>query len=201
MPDTPLPPTAHETATLARPRRRRRFPWGWLLLLVLAAAGATWWYWDDVPEPWRRQVAALVARRAGETAPSGGTAGGAGRGGRFGGPVPVTVATAARADIPITLDALGTVQPLASAARVTALGAPAKRIRRVSARVSSPARPILPRAFSQSPKVPVERKLDGAVTSSRTMQPTAPSTRDSRSSSLTPTLPICGKVKVTICPA
>ncbi len=113
MPDTPLPPTAHETATLARPRRRRRFPWGWLLL-VLAAAGATWWYWDDVPEPWRRQVAALVARRAGETAPGGGTAGGAGRGGRFGGPVPVTVATAARADIPITLDALGTVQPLAT---------------------------------------------------------------------------------------
>ena len=100
MPDTPLPPTTHETATLARPRRRRRWPWLALLVLLLAggAGGAAWWqgWWPFAP----KQEEAQPVR--------------GGRGGRFGGPVPVTVVAAARNDIPITLDALGTVQPLAT---------------------------------------------------------------------------------------
>ncbi len=100
MPDTPLPPTTHETATLARPRRRRRWPWLALLVLLLAggAGGAAYWlgWWPFAP----KQEEAQPVR--------------GGRGGRFGGPVPVTVVAAARTDIPITLDALGTVQPLAT---------------------------------------------------------------------------------------
>ena len=74
-------------------------------------------------------------------------------------------------------------------------------LRRVSARVSTPDRPILRCPFIQSSKVRSARKLECAVTSSRTMQPTAPSTFDSTSSGLAPTLPMCGKVKVTICAA
>ena len=100
MPDTPLPPTTREAATLTRPRRRRRWPWLVLLLLLLAAGGgAAWWqgWWPFAPKQ--------------EEAAPGGRGG---RGGRFGGPVPVTVVAAARTDIPITLDALGTVQPLAT---------------------------------------------------------------------------------------
>ncbi len=100
MPDTPLPPTTHETAVLARPRRRRRWPWLVLLLVLAAGAGgAAYWqgWWPFAP-------------KQEEAAPGGRS----GRGGRFGGPVPVTVAAAARTDIPITLDALGTVQPLAT---------------------------------------------------------------------------------------
>jgi multidrug efflux system membrane fusion protein len=99
MPDTPLPPIAHQTETLARPHRRRRFPWLLLLLALLAAGGgAAWWqgWW-----PWAAKPEETQAGRGG-------------RGGRFGGPVPVTVVAAARTDIPITLDALGTVQPLAT---------------------------------------------------------------------------------------
>ena len=77
-------------------RRRRRWPWLVLLLALLAGGGAAWWYW-----------------RAGSVeAPAAGRGGG--RGGRSAGPVPVTVAMAARQDIPITLDSLGTVQPLAT---------------------------------------------------------------------------------------
>ncbi len=100
MPDTPLPPTTRETATLARPRRRRRWPWLLLVLTLLASAGgAAWWqgWWP-------------FAAKQEEAAPPGR----GGRGGRFGGPVPVTVVAAARTDIPILLDALGTVQPLAT---------------------------------------------------------------------------------------
>ena len=45
------------------------------------------------------------------------------------------------------------------------------------------------------------RKLLGAVTSCRTMQPKAWGMSHSTSSALVPTLPICGKVKLMICPA
>ena len=62
-------------------------------------------------------------------------------------------------------------------------------------------RKVLPFAVSQSPNSPRERKLEAKVTSSRTTQPSAPSTFDSMSSSFTPTLPMCGNVKVTICAA
>lgn len=64
-----------------------------LALLLLGGAGAGAWYWA----------------RSGDAAPAPQAAGRAGgRGG--GGPVPVTAAAAARQDVPIVLDAIGTVQ-------------------------------------------------------------------------------------------
>ncbi len=56
---------------------------------------------------------------------------------------------------------------------ITALGAPSLRIIRVSARVSTPDMPILPWLAIQSANV-CARKLECGVTSSRTMQPSAP---------------------------
>ena len=103
MPDTPLPPTTPPAATLSRPRRKRRWPWLVLPVLLAAGAGAWWQGWLPWPWPWPGSAAQEAA------APGRGN-----RAGRPGGPVPVTVATAARQDIPITLDALGTVQPLAT---------------------------------------------------------------------------------------
>ncbi len=76
----------------------------------------------------------------------------------------------------------------------------ARRMRRVSARVSTPDRPILP-----SPGQPVDelrsaRKLqwrgDGLAHDAAHRAATRPA---STSSALAPTLPICGKVKVMIC--
>ncbi|TCZ54975.1 efflux RND transporter periplasmic adaptor subunit [Roseicella aquatilis] len=65
-----------------------------LILLALALlAGAGAWYW-----------------RQREAAPTVQAAGGPGRPGRGGVPVPVTVAAAQRQDLPIRLDAIGTVQ-------------------------------------------------------------------------------------------
>lgn len=63
-----------------------------LALLLLCGAGAGAWYWV----------------RSGDAAPAPQAAGRAG--GRGGGPVPVTAAAAARQDVPILLDAIGTVQ-------------------------------------------------------------------------------------------
>jgi multidrug efflux system membrane fusion protein len=80
------------------PRRRRRWPW-LVLFLLLAAGGAAWWYWPQ-----------LTGQGATPTAP----ARPGGRGGRVQGAVPVTAAAAARADIPVLVDALGTVQALNS---------------------------------------------------------------------------------------
>ena len=90
MPDTSFP---LETRTQTRPRRRRA--WLWWLLISAALGGATWWYWP--------QIQARVSGTPAATTPPG-------RGARFGGPVPVTVAVAGRRDIPLNLDALGTVQ-------------------------------------------------------------------------------------------
>ncbi len=104
MPDTPLPPTLQGTATLTRPRRRRRWPWLVLPLLALAATAGAWWQ-GLLPWPWPWGAPAQQAESPGR--------GGRG-GGRLGGPVPVTVAAASRADIAIALDALGTVQALAT---------------------------------------------------------------------------------------
>jgi len=75
-----------------------------LILLLLCGAGAAgWWGWQRFhPAP---------AEGATASAPAGGR--GAGRRGGAGGPaVPVTAVPAARRDVTLTLDALGTVQPL-----------------------------------------------------------------------------------------
>ncbi len=67
--------------TPAPPRRRRA--WVWWLLLVLLAAGGGWW--------WLNRGGAQAPRPAAAAA------------------MPVTVAAAARQDVPLTVDALGTV--------------------------------------------------------------------------------------------
>jgi hypothetical protein len=74
-------------------------------------------------------------------------------------------------------------------------------MRRVSARVSMPDRPMRPLLFIQKSKLWIARKLLGPVTSCRTMHPSACGLSASRSSWFAPTLPMCGKVKVTICRA
>ncbi len=105
MPDTPMPiepPRGRDIAApalsmAARPRRRR---WPWLLLAVLlAGGGAAWWYWPQI-------TGQGAAPQAPQARPGGR--------GRFQGAVPVTAAAAARADIPVLVDGLGTVQALNS---------------------------------------------------------------------------------------
>ena len=55
---------------------------------------------------------------------------------------------------------------------MTALGMPFRRIIVVSARVSTPVRPMIPRARSQASSRPVARKLDGSDRSARKIAPT-----------------------------
>ena len=108
MPDTPMPPRPMleppREIMVAAPRRRRRWPW-LVLVLLLAGGGGAWWYWPQLTGqgggPGAAQPAPTTARPGG-------------RGGRFGSPVPVTVAAAQRTDIPVLLNALGTVQALNS---------------------------------------------------------------------------------------
>lgn len=110
MPDTPLPierqpplaaPRPAEPVAAPRPaeppaapRRRGR---GWLIFLLLLAAGggAIWWYWPQISARFTTQPAASAPGVR-----------------RFGGAVPVTASAALRKDIPVQLDALGTVQAL-----------------------------------------------------------------------------------------
>jgi multidrug efflux system membrane fusion protein len=67
-----------------------------LLLLCGAGAGGAWYHWTQ---------RGAAGGEGGAEAPRA-----AGRGGRGGGPVPVTAAAAVRQDVPILLDAIGTVQ-------------------------------------------------------------------------------------------
>ena len=88
---------------------------------------------------------------------------------------------------------------------MTAFGMPFRRIIVVSARVSTPVSPMIPRERSQASSRPLARKLDGSDKSARKIAPTAAdeaaALTTSISSSLTPTIPTCGKVKVMICAA
>lgn len=104
MPDTPLPIEPQRQAPLAAPAMRPAEPAaaprrgrGWLIFLLLLAAGggAAWWYWPQISARFTTQPAA--------SAPGGR---------RFGGAIPVTASAAQRKDIPVQLDALGTVQAL-----------------------------------------------------------------------------------------
>ena len=73
----------------------------------------------------------------------------------------------------------------------------------VRARVSTPARPITPRAFIQPSRWLLGAKVGwlghGAADDGAARAATRPKSTVSRSSALAPTLPMCGKVKVTIC--
>jgi multidrug efflux system membrane fusion protein len=90
MNDLPRPPQAQtpRATTVAPPRRRRRWPW---LVLLAVLAGAGWYGWSA---GWFGGAAPPPA--------------GAARGGRTA--IPVTAVAAATEDLPILLDALGTVQ-------------------------------------------------------------------------------------------
>ncbi|MDM0039912.1 efflux RND transporter periplasmic adaptor subunit [Variovorax sp. J22G21] len=98
----PLPPTPE-----VPPRRRRRWIGAVVALLLMAGVAGAAWY--------------LINRPPAETATGGGRGGGPGgprgpggaRGGGGGGPaITVGTAVASRADIPVMLDALGTVTPV-----------------------------------------------------------------------------------------
>ena len=86
---------------------------------------------------------------------------------------------------------------------MTAFGMPRSRMSVVSARVSTPVTPMIPRALSQLSSRARLRKFDGADEIGAHDGADRGRTRRRRlttsmSSSLTPTMPICGKVKVTI---
>ena len=86
-----------------------------------------------------------------------------------------------------------------------AFGMPFSRIRAVSARVSMPVESDDAAGLQPRVEMAARRQLDGSVTAVCRMTPRTPEDAAmlmvSTSSSLTPTLPICGKVKVTIWPA
>ena len=86
-------------------------------LLALAALGALAWYLTHRPPASPGGAAAFAASAAGRGSSGAAAAQGAagpapGRGGRGGAPSTVGVAAAARADLPVGLDALGTVTPV-----------------------------------------------------------------------------------------
>lgn len=106
-PPEPLPPVVSPTHP---PARRRRWVGSLLALLLLVALGGGAWYLvqrSKTPVP-----------GAGGPGAGGGRPGGGGPGGRAGGggPASSTVGTAVarQADIPVQLEALGTVTPLAN---------------------------------------------------------------------------------------
>src|SRR5689334_19103519 len=100
-----------EDSPPAGPRRRmsRRGTGLGSLIALLVLAGLGWLAWDLTHQP-----PAPAAGAPGAGGP-GGPGGGAGRGRGGTPPTTVGVATATRADVPITLEALGTVTPTATA--------------------------------------------------------------------------------------
>ncbi|HJV59606.1 MAG TPA: efflux RND transporter periplasmic adaptor subunit [Albitalea sp.] len=94
-------------AAPARPSRRSRWLGGVVALLVLGAVGALAWHLTHSPQ---------AGSRSGGAPGTGGPPGGPGGfgGGRGAPPTTVGVAAAEQADIPVWLDALGTVTPSAT---------------------------------------------------------------------------------------
>jgi multidrug efflux system membrane fusion protein len=113
--------TPDKEKTTTRPPRTRRSRVIGTIVAILAMAGLGWLAWHLTHQPTGTGAgagpgAAAGARGQGGGAPGAGGPGGGGRGGR-GGQMATTVGVgkAERADIPITLEALGTVTPAAVA--------------------------------------------------------------------------------------
>jgi multidrug efflux system membrane fusion protein len=109
--DTPPPapsPPASAAPPAAGPRHvSRRSRWIGSVVAVVALAGLGWWAWYLTHQP--------IARAAGAPAGPAGPGGPGGFGGGRGGPPStVGVAVARRADIPVLIEALGTVTPAAN---------------------------------------------------------------------------------------
>jgi multidrug efflux system membrane fusion protein len=108
--DTPPPPPDAPSPAAAPRHVSRRSRWIGSLVAVVALAGLGWWAWYLTHQP--------VARAAGSPGAGGGPGGPGGPGGFGGGrggpPSTVGVALARRADIPVVIEALGTVTPAAN---------------------------------------------------------------------------------------
>jgi multidrug efflux system membrane fusion protein len=111
--------TPDKEKTTTRPPRTRRSRVIGTIVAILAMAGLGWLAWHLTHQPTGTGTgagAAAGARGQGGGAPGAGGGPGGGRGGRGGmGATTVGVGKAERADIPITLEALGTVTPAAVA--------------------------------------------------------------------------------------
>ena len=101
LPRQPVPEAPHRLESKAAPRRRR--VWRWLFLLLLLGGGG-WYAWQRGWLPFLPQPQPSAAVRPAGFGPNGGPRG------RGGPAVPVSTATATVGDVPIMLDALGTVQ-------------------------------------------------------------------------------------------
>jgi multidrug efflux system membrane fusion protein len=111
--------TPDKEKTSTRPARTRRSRVIGTIVAILAMAGLGWLAWHLTHQPAGTGAGAAAGAGAGARGQGGGAAGGGGGGGRGGrgGQMATTVGVgkAERADIPITLDALGTVTPAAVA--------------------------------------------------------------------------------------
>ena len=98
-PPTPPHPTASPTSAPAPSTRGRRL--GWLVVALLVIAGAlAWWH------PW--------SRGDGAKEPQAGSSAGGRRGGTGNQPQPVHVASVTQGEMPVVINSLGTVTPLAN---------------------------------------------------------------------------------------
>lgn len=98
-PPTPPHPTASPTSAPAPSTRGRRL--GWLVVALLVIAGAlAWWH------PW--------SRGDGAKEPQAGSSAGGRRGGMGNQPQPVHVASVTQGEMPVVINSLGTVTPLAN---------------------------------------------------------------------------------------
>jgi multidrug efflux system membrane fusion protein len=112
--------TPDQEKTATRPQRTRRSRVIGAIVAILAMAGLGWLAWHLTHQPAGTGAAAgpgagARGQGAGAAGAGGGGPGGGGRGGRGGLATTVGVGKAERSDIPITLEALGTVTPAAVA--------------------------------------------------------------------------------------
>jgi multidrug efflux system membrane fusion protein len=120
--ETGARPMAREAGVPAGPQiepvaadvpRRRRWPWLVALLLVAAAIWAGWrYYTEKTTTPATDATAGAGAQRDSSRGPRFGPGAGGARGDGPPRPVPVGVATTRKGDIPVVLNALGSVSPL-----------------------------------------------------------------------------------------